>query len=240
MRLLVKNIGTLVGIDESGRLRVCGSDMANIATLEGAWLLAEEGRICDYGTMDNLPSEEGCEVLDAEGGWLFPSFCDSHTHIVYAGSREQEFLDKINGLSYEEIAKRGGGILNSADRLHETSEDELYRQAMERIDEIIKEAWAAWDKSKTDYEKKKAKQQGIPGSSGEDGESSEGVITIKMEQQREEVICYGDPRYLEVGHKNLIKRRKLLGLYSPEKKEISGDLSFTNLLMQTGIVDEEK
>ena len=94
MKLLVKNIGTLVGIDESGRLRVCGSDMANIATLEGAWLLAEEGRICDYGTMDNLPSEEGCEVLDAEGGWLFPSFCDSHTHIVYAGSREQEFLDK--------------------------------------------------------------------------------------------------------------------------------------------------
>ena len=137
MKLLVKNIGTLVGIDESGRLRVCGSDMANIATLEGAWLLAEEGRICDYGTMDNLPSEEGCEVLDAEGGWLFPSFCDSHTHIVYAGSREQEFLDKINGLSYEEIAKRGGGILNSADRLHDTSEEELYRQAMERIDEII-------------------------------------------------------------------------------------------------------
>ena len=87
--------------------------------------------------MDSLPSAEGCEVLDAEGGWLFPSFCDSHTHIVYAGSREQEFLDKINGLSYEEIAKRGGGILNSADRLHDTSEDELYRQAMERIDEIV-------------------------------------------------------------------------------------------------------
>ena len=137
MSLLVKNIGTLVGIDESGRERVEGRAMAEVATLENAWLLADGGRIVDYGTMDNLPEEEGCELLDARGGWLFPSFCDSHTHIVYAGSREQEFLDKINGLSYEEIAKRGGGILNSADRLHDTSEDELYRQAMERIDEIV-------------------------------------------------------------------------------------------------------
>ena len=137
MSLLVKNIGTLVGIDESGRERVEGRAMADIATLENAWLMADGGRIVDYGTMDSCPEVEGCELLDARGGWLFPSFCDSHTHIVYAGSREQEFLDKINGLSYEEIAKRGGGILNSADRLHDTSEDELYRQAMERIDEIV-------------------------------------------------------------------------------------------------------
>jgi imidazolonepropionase len=137
MNLLVKNIGTLVGIDESGRMKVEGNAMADIATLENAWLLTDGERIKDYGTMDTLPSVEDCEILDAEGGWLFPSFCDSHTHIVYAGSREQEFLDKINGLSYEEIAKRGGGILNSADRLHDTSEDELYRQAMERINEII-------------------------------------------------------------------------------------------------------
>ena len=135
--MLVKNIGTLVGVDESGRERVEGRAMAEVATLENAWLLARDGRIVDYGTMDNLPQVEECELLDARGGWLFPSFCDSHTHIVYAGSREQEFLDKINGLSYEEIAKRGGGILNSADRLHDTSEDELYRQAMERIDEIV-------------------------------------------------------------------------------------------------------
>ena len=135
--MLVKNIGTLVGIDESGRERVEGRAMAEIATLDNAWLLAKDGRIVDYGTMDSLPGVEGCELLDARGGWLFPSFCDSHTHIVYAGSREREFLDKINGLSYEEIAKRGGGILNSADRLHDTSEDELYRQAMERVDEIV-------------------------------------------------------------------------------------------------------
>ena len=137
MSLLVKNIGCIVGIDESGRTRVAGKEMADIGMLENAWLLTDGERIGSYGTMDTLPHEEGHEVIDAKGGWLFPSFCDSHTHIVYAGSREQEFLDKINGLTYEEIAKRGGGILNSADRLHDTSEDELYRQAMERIDEIV-------------------------------------------------------------------------------------------------------
>ena len=135
--MLVKNIGTIVGIDESGRKRVSGKEMNEIAMLGNAWLITDGTRIKDYGTMDSMPSEDGYEVIDARGGWLFPSFCDSHTHIVYAGSREQEFLDKINGLSYEEIAKRGGGILNSADRLHDTTEDELYRQAMERVDEIV-------------------------------------------------------------------------------------------------------
>ena len=135
--MLIKNIGTIVGIDESGRTRVSGKTMNEIAMLENAWLLTDGTHIKDYGTMENIPAGEGHEVIDARGGWLFPSFCDSHTHIVYAGSREQEFLDKINGLSYEEIAKRGGGILNSADRLHDTGEDELYRQAMERIDEIV-------------------------------------------------------------------------------------------------------
>ena len=137
MNLLVKNIGCIAGIDESGRLRVAGKEMDKVATLENAWLLTDCERIKDYGTMESVPCGCGCEVIDAQGGWLFPSFCDSHTHIVYAGSREQEFLDKINGLTYEEIAKRGGGILNSADRLHNTSEEELYRQAMERIGEIV-------------------------------------------------------------------------------------------------------
>lgn len=137
MSLLVKNIGCIVGIDESGRLCVAGDAMKSIGTLSDAWLLTDGTRIKDYGTMSQLPTGIDCESIDAEGGWLFPSFCDSHTHIVYAGSREREFLDKINGLSYEEIAANGGGILNSADRLHDTSEDELYRQAMERIDEIV-------------------------------------------------------------------------------------------------------
>lgn len=138
MRTLVKNIGKLVGIQLSGRQRLCGAEMNHLETLDNAWLLAEEGRIAAFGRMDDCGSGVAARVVDAEGGMLFPSFCDSHTHLVYAGSREQEFLDKINGLSYEEIARRGGGILNSADLLHETSEEELYRQAMGRVREIIR------------------------------------------------------------------------------------------------------
>lgn len=137
MRLLVKNIGTIVGIDSARRERVAGADMDSMERIENAWLTAEEGIITAFGSMDNCPDSQDFEVIDAQGGMLFPSYCDSHTHIVYAGSREQEFVDKIHGLSYEQIAARGGGILNSAERLHNTSEDELYRQAMERVTEII-------------------------------------------------------------------------------------------------------
>lgn len=137
MKLLIKNIGTIVGIDTDRRERIAGAAMDQLQRLDDAYLVAEEGRIAAFGPMSELKSEEADEVVDAQGGTLFPSFCDSHTHLVYAGSREQEFLDKIHGLSYEEIARRGGGILNSADRLHNTSEEELYRQAMERVNEII-------------------------------------------------------------------------------------------------------
>lgn len=137
MKLLVKNIGSIVGIDTDRRERIAGEAMDQLQRLDDAYLVAEEGRIAAFGPMSELKSEEADEVVDAQGGTLFPSFCDSHTHLVYAGSREQEFLDKIHGLSYEEIARRGGGILNSADRLHNTSEEELYRQAMERVNEII-------------------------------------------------------------------------------------------------------
>ncbi len=137
MSLLVKNIAKIVGIETSGRLRVCGEEMDRVETLDNGWLTADNGRITGFGTSDSQPDESLFDrVVDAQGGMLYPSFCDSHTHIVYAGSREQEFLDKINGLSYEQIAKRGGGILNSADRLHETSEDELYAQAMQRVREV--------------------------------------------------------------------------------------------------------
>lgn len=137
MRLLVKNIAKIVGVDDNRRARAFGKNMDYVQMLDDAWLVVEDGRIADYGVMANVPSEEAFDrVVDAEGGMLFPSFCDSHTHIVYAGSREQEFVDKIHGLSYEEIARRGGGILNSADRLHEASEEELYEQAMERVREI--------------------------------------------------------------------------------------------------------
>lgn len=137
MRLLIKNIAEIVGIRPAGTERVCGADMAALPSLADAWLLADGGRIAAFGPMPVPDDVQADEVVDAKGGMLFPSFCDSHTHLVYAGSREQEFLDKIEGLSYEEIARRGGGILNSADRLHDTSEDELYDQAMERIREII-------------------------------------------------------------------------------------------------------
>ncbi len=136
MRLLVRNIGRIVGIEREGRLRLCGAEMDRMETLDDAWLLADGGRIAAFGRSGGEEGIAADRVVDAGGGMLFPSFCDSHTHLVYAGSREQEFLDKINGLSYEEIARRGGGILNSADRLHETSEEELFRQAMERVREI--------------------------------------------------------------------------------------------------------
>ena len=138
MRTLVDNIGCIFGIERQGRLRLCGEDMGRMETLEDAWLLVEDGRIAAFGRRAEGVPENAGRTIDAAGGTLFPSFCDSHTHLVYAGSREQEFLDKINGLSYEEIARRGGGILNSADRLHAASEDELYATAMERVREIAR------------------------------------------------------------------------------------------------------
>ena len=136
---IIKNIGELVGIVPPGVLRKQGAEMAETGVLRDAWLAIEDGRIKAFGKMADLPVGEPVEPtgIDAEGGMVLPAFCDSHTHIVYAGSRDGEFLDKINGLSYEEIAARGGGILNSADLLHETSEDELYRQSMERVREMM-------------------------------------------------------------------------------------------------------
>ena len=136
MRTLVDNIGCITGIEREGLLRLCGEEMNLMETLDDAWLLVEDSRIEAFGSRSEGIPENVDRRIDAGGGMLFPSFCDSHTHLVYAGSREQEFLDKINGLSYEEIARRGGGILNSADRLHEASEDELYASAMERVREI--------------------------------------------------------------------------------------------------------
>ena len=143
MKTLIKNIGQIAGIVEEGILRKEGAAMSETGTLDNAWLLIDNERIADFGPMDALPSDEGCEIIDAEGGMVLPAFCDSHTHIVFAGTREQEFLDKIEGLSYAEIAAHGGGILNSADLLHRTSEDELYRQAMSRVNEMISKGTGA-------------------------------------------------------------------------------------------------
>lgn len=138
--MLIVNIAAIQGIVSSEHKRLSGADMESVPeVMADAWLRVEDGRIAGFGPMSSLTGRdmECQEVVDARGGMLLPSFCDSHTHVVYAGSRDGEFLDKINGLSYEEIARRGGGILNSADRLHDTSEDELYRQAMERVNEVI-------------------------------------------------------------------------------------------------------
>ena len=136
MKTCIKNIREIIGIVPQGILRKQGAEMNETGTLSNAWLLIDADRIAAFGPMERMP-QDADEYLDAEGGLVMPSFCDSHTHIVYAGSREGEFLDKINGLSYEEIARRGGGILNSSDRLHETDEDELYRQSMQRVNEMI-------------------------------------------------------------------------------------------------------
>lgn len=143
MKTLIKNIGQIAGIVEEGIHRKEGAAMSETGTLDNAWLLIDNESIADFGQMDALPSDEGYGVIDAEGGMVLPAFCDSHTHIVFAGTREQEFLDKIEGLSYAEIAAHGGGILNSADLLHRTSEEELYRQAMSRVNEMISKGTGA-------------------------------------------------------------------------------------------------
>lgn len=138
MRLLIKNIRTLAGILPAETLRLCGSEMNSAEQLHNAYLIAEDGIIARYGRMDELGEVEADEVVDAEGRVVFPAFCDSHSHIVYAGSREGEFRDKIAGMTYEEVAARGGGILNSADRLAEASEEELYEAAARRAWRMIR------------------------------------------------------------------------------------------------------
>ena len=143
MRRLFNNIGTLAGIVPAGIVRKEGAAMDEVGTIDNAWLLVEDGRIAGFGGGDEAAPGGADEVVDCEGGLLMPAFCDSHTHIVYAGCRDGEFLDKIRGLSYEEIAAHGGGILNSADLLHQTSEDELFRQSMERVNEMIAQGTGA-------------------------------------------------------------------------------------------------
>jgi imidazolonepropionase len=141
--LLIINIRCLVQTEDVPKQKVCGKEMSELNTINDAWLYMHKGLVSDFGKMDFIRSgqihfdEEETEIIDAAGRFVFPSFCDSHTHIVYSGSREIEFSDKIRGLSYAEIARRGGGILNSAKKLHDTSEDELFVQSVKRIDEII-------------------------------------------------------------------------------------------------------
>jgi imidazolonepropionase len=138
MLLMIKNISCLVQTELVPRLRVAGEKMSELQVIRDAYLIIKEGKIFDFGEMRSLPAGYASgSIIDAKHKFVFPSFCDSHTHLVYAGSREMEYIDKIRGLSYEEIAKRGGGILNSAKRLHNTSENELYDQSIARVNEII-------------------------------------------------------------------------------------------------------
>jgi imidazolonepropionase len=139
-KILIKNIKTLVQVNEAGRTKVAGQEMKNLPCINDAWLAIENDKIVDFGSMDSFPGISdwsNLTVIDATDKMVFPCWVDSHTHIVYAGSREGEFVDRINGLTYQEIAQRGGGILNSAKKLSAASEGELEESAMKRLNEIM-------------------------------------------------------------------------------------------------------
>lgn len=138
MSLLIKNIKELLQVRESHISVVKGKDMRVLPSIKNAYLLIEHDTIVDYGSMDDIQNLEADKIIDASGKIVLPTWCDSHTHIVYAGNREQEFVDRINGLSYEDIANRGGGILNSAEKLQNTTEEELYQQSAKRLKNVIK------------------------------------------------------------------------------------------------------
>src|SRR5690554_7976872 len=143
MQTLIVNIKQLIQVRETNVDMVSGADMNTLPVLENAYLLIEKDLITDFGLMKDLPEIEIQNVIDATGKVVMPTWVDSHTHIVYAGNRVQEFVDRINGLSYEEIAHRGGGILNSAQLLNETSEEELYNQSKLRLEEVISQGTGA-------------------------------------------------------------------------------------------------
>ena len=139
MKTLIINIQELLQVRDSSILKVSGDEMAVLPSIKNAYLVIENDLIADFGSMDDLPEDINPEkCIDVDGKIVLPCWCDSHTHIVYVGNREREFVDRINGLSYEEIAKRGGGILNSAKILNETSEEEIYNQSKLRLEEVMR------------------------------------------------------------------------------------------------------
>nr|WP_309759585.1 imidazolonepropionase [Flavobacterium sp.] len=138
MIILIVNIKELLQVRETAINKVCGADMAILPTIKNAFLVINDNVITDFGSMDHLPKINADKTIDATGKMVLPSWCDSHTHIVYAGNREQEFVDRINGMTYEEIANRGGGILNSAKKLNETAEEEIYNQSKIRLEEVMR------------------------------------------------------------------------------------------------------
>jgi len=138
MTTLITNIKELLQVEDSPKKMVSGKDMKILPTIKNAYLLIENDVIKDFGRMEDLLNPIATKIIDVTDQIVLPTWCDSHTHIVYAGNREQEFVDRINGLTYEEIAANGGGILNSAKKLQKTSEDDLYRQSVIRIEEVMK------------------------------------------------------------------------------------------------------
>lgn len=137
MTTLIINIKELLQVRETAKAKVSGAEMAILPTIKNAFLVIEDNLIADFGAMENLPPIHADKTIDATGKMVLPSWCDSHTHIVYAGNREQEFVDRINGMTYEEIANRGGGILNSAKKLNEATETEIYDQSKARLEEVM-------------------------------------------------------------------------------------------------------
>jgi len=140
MKIVIKNISELIQTETTPRKWVAGKDMSHISTIKDAFIEVEEGVITSFGSMEDwigIEDWNNTDIIDAEGGMVFPTYCDSHTHLVFAASREGEFVDRINGLSYAEIAERGGGILNSADKLQNASEDELFEDALARLNELV-------------------------------------------------------------------------------------------------------
>lgn len=138
MKLLLTHIKELLQVRENCLVKLSGDQMKTLPTIKNAWLFINRGIIEDYGTMDKMGFHEGFKTIDCSGKTVLPAWCDSHTHLVYAGNREQEFVDRINGLSYQEIAEKGGGIVNSAKKLQETSEKELYYQSTARLEEVMR------------------------------------------------------------------------------------------------------
>ncbi len=138
MKLLLTHIKELLQVRENCPEKLSGDQMKELPSLKNAWLYIENGLIRDYGTMDKMGKHTGFKTLDCSGKTVLPAWCDSHTHIVYAGNREQEFVDRIRGLSYQEIAEKGGGIVNSAKKLQHTSEEDLYEQSAKRVKEVMR------------------------------------------------------------------------------------------------------
>ncbi|MBL7882485.1 MAG: imidazolonepropionase [Bacteroidia bacterium] len=146
MKILIKNIKSLVQVEDNPRLKVLGKEMKSLVCIQDAWLAIEQDKIVGFGQMsdwEGISDWSNLTVIDAADKLVLPCYCDSHTHIVYAGSRETEFVDRINGLSYEQIFERGGGILNSAKKMQETSEEELIQSALLRLNEIMRQGTGA-------------------------------------------------------------------------------------------------